>query len=106
VVRLFHIELDKNLKAEDLHQIAKGITVDKKEIRVEEISYVEGAPKKQIGLKIKHVGNRVIRTIFDHLNYQVVKVDCVIIGTLTKKDLPRGTWKHLNQQEVNNLKML
>ena len=106
VSRLFHVELDKNLKAEDLQKIQEGIKVDKKMIEVDEVSYVKNAPKKEIGLKIKHTGNSVIRNIFDYLGYNVVKVDCVTIGPLTKKDLPRGRWRHLTEQELNTFSML
>lgn len=104
--RLFHIELDKNLKAEDLRHIREGLTIGGKEIQIIDIAYVDNSPKKEVGLKIKHIGNSIIRTIFEHLKYQVVRVDCVTIGGLTKKDLPRGRWRHLTDQEVANLKML
>ena len=104
--RLFHIELDKNLKGNDLDKIKDGMTVDNNKLFVEDISYVEGAPHKEIGLKIKNIGNGVIRTIFEHLGYQVVRVDCVTLAGLTKKDLPRGKYRHLNKQEVNNLMMM
>lgn len=104
--RLFHIELDKNLKAEDLEKIKKGLTVDGKRLEIEDLSYVDGAPKKEVGLKMRNVGNSIIRSIFEHLGYQVVRVDCVILGTLTKKDLPRGKYRHLKEQEVHNLMML
>ena len=104
--RLFHIELDKNLKATDLQKIIEGIKIDGKEIRVEGVSYVNNAPKREVGLKIKHTGNSVIRTIFDHLGYNVVKVDCVTLGPLTKKDLPRGRYRHLTEQEINTFNML
>ena len=106
VSRLFHIELDKNLKLEDLKKIQNGFKVEGKLIAVEEISYIEGASKKEIGLKIKNTGNTIIRTIFDYLKYEIISLDCVAIGHLTKKDLPRGHWKHLTQQELNTLKML
>jgi len=106
VSRLFHVELDKNVKPEDLQKIREGLKIDKKKIEVEEVSYVKNAPKKEIGLKIKHIGNSVIRNIFDHLGYNVVKVDCVTIGPLTKKDLPRGNWRHLTAQEMNTFSML
>ena len=106
VTRLFHIELDKNLKSEDIQRIKDGLKIDGKTIDVEEVSWVNNAPKKEVGLKIKHIGNSVIRTIFDHLNYNVVKVDCVTIGPLTKKDLPRGRWRDLNELEMNNFSML
>ncbi|MFD2543352.1 pseudouridine synthase [Lacinutrix gracilariae] len=106
VPRLFQIELDKNLKAEDLKKIREGFRVEGKLITVEEVSYIDGVSKKEIGLKIKNTGNTIIRTIFDYLNYDVVSVDCVAIGHLTKKDIPRGHWKHLTEQEINTLKML
>lgn len=106
VARLFHIELDKNLKFEDLKKIKEGFKVQGKDITVEEVSYIEGASKKEVGLKIKNTGNTIIRTIFDHFNYDIVKIDCVAIAHLTKKDVPRGHWKHLTIQEINTLKML
>lgn len=106
VARLFQVELDKNLKFEDLKKIQEGFKVDGKLVAVEEISYIEGESKNQIGIKIKNTGNTILRTIFDNLNYDIVKIDCVAIGHLTKKDIPRGHWKILTEQEVNTLKML
>ena len=106
VPRLFHIELDKNLKFEDLKKIQEGFKIQGKLISVEEASYIDGASKKEIGLKIKNTGNTIIRTIFEHLNYDIIRLDCVAIAHLTKKDIPRGHWKHLTEQELNTLKML
>lgn len=106
VARLFHIELDKNLKLEDLKKIQAGFKVEGKLIEVEEISYIDGASKREIGLKIKNTGNTIIRTIFEYFKYDIVSLDCVAIGHLTKKDIPRGSWKHLTEQELNTLKML
>jgi len=106
VTRLFQVELDKNLKYEDLKQIKEGFKIAGKAVAVEDISYIDGAPKKEIGLKIKNTGNTIIRSIFEHFKYDIIKLDCVMIAELTKKDIPRGHWKHLTEQEVNNLKML
>ncbi len=106
IARLFHIELDKNLKAEHLKKIKEGITIEGVEITVDEISYVENSPKSEIGLKIKHTGNSVIRTIFEHLGYDVVRVDCVTLGPLTKKDLPRGRWRTLTEKELSMFSMI
>jgi len=106
VTRLFHVELDKNLKYEDLKKIREGFKIEGKLISVEEISYIEGSPKKELGLKIKNTGNSIIRTIFEHFKYDIIKLDCVMIAELTKKDIPRGHWKHLTEQEINNLKMM
>ena len=106
VSRLFEIELDKNLKFEDYKKIQEGFKVQGKLVAVEEVSYIDGEPKNKIGLKIKNTGNTILHTIFDHLRYDIIRVDCVQIAHLTKKDLPRGHWKHLTQQEVNTLQML
>ena len=106
VPRLFHIELDKNLKFEDFKKIEEGFKIEGKLMRVEEISYIEGTGKNEIGLKIKNTGSTLIHAIFEHFKYEIVRIDCVAIAGLTKKDLPRGHWKHLTEQEVNNLKML
>jgi 23S rRNA pseudouridine2605 synthase len=106
VARLFQVELDKNLKYEDFKKIQDGLKVEGKLITVEEISYIDGESKNKIGIKIKNTGNTVLRTIFDTLKYDLVKIDCVAIAHLTKKDIPRGHWKHLTEQEINTLKML
>lgn len=106
VARLFHIELDKNLKLEDLKKIQAGFKVEGKLIEVEEISYIDNVSKKEVGLKIKNTGNIIIRTIFEYFKYEIISLDCVAIGHLTKKDIPRGSWKHLTEQELNTLKML
>ena len=106
VVRLFQIELDKPLKFEHLKSIQEGFKHEGKLVSVEAISFIDGAPKNEIGLQIKNTGNTILRKIFDHFKYEIVKMDCVTIGPLTKKDLPRGHWKHLSDQEVSNLMML
>jgi 23S rRNA pseudouridine2605 synthase len=106
VTRLFHIELDKSLKFEHLKSIQEGFKHQGKLVSVEAISYIEGVSKNEIGLQIKNTGNTILRLIFDHFKYEIVKMDCVSIGPLTKKDLPRGHWKHLTEQEISNLMML
>ena len=103
VKRLFHVELDRNLKAEDLKKIQEGMTVAGNEVKVVEASYIKGAPKKEVGISILNTGNSVLRTVFEHLNYDIVKIDCVMIGELTKKDLPRGRWRTLTEQEIINV---
>ena len=106
VTRLFHMELDKPLKFEHLKSIQEGFKHEGKHVTVEAISYIEGVSKNEIGLQIKNTGNTILRLIFDHFKYEIVKMDCVTIGPLSKKDLPRGHWKHLTEQEISNLMML
>lgn len=105
VERLFHLELDRNLKFEDLKTIREGFKIEGKQISVEEIDFVNNT-KNEIGVKIKNTGNTILHTIFEHFKYELVRIDCVQIAHLTKKDIPRGNWKILSQQEVNTLKMM
>ena len=62
--------------------------------------------KNEIGLQIKNTGNTIIRTIFSFFKYEIETLDCVGIASLTKKDLPRGNWKHLSEKEISQLMML
>ena len=72
---------------------------------VDEISYV-GDHKDEVGVTIHSGRNRIVRRIFESLGYEVVKLDRVVFAGLTKKDLPRGSWRFLTQEEVNYLKMI
>nr|WP_317632948.1 pseudouridine synthase [uncultured Flavobacterium sp.] len=102
--KVYQVSLDKNLKYEDLERIQNGIHIDDHKIHVDEIDYVENQPKSEIGLKMKTANVKVVRNIFEHLGYNVLKVDRVMFAGLTKKNLPRGNWRFLTDQEVINLK--
>jgi 23S rRNA pseudouridine2605 synthase len=70
------------------------------------VSYVAGGTKREIGVQIHSGKNRIVRRMFEHLGYEVVKLDRVVYANLTKKDLPRGRWRYLEEQEVIQLKHL
>jgi len=104
--KIYQVSLDKNLKFEDLEKIQKGLTIEERKVFVEEITYIDNLPKTEIGLKIRTSNVKVVRTIFEKLGYDVLKVDRVTFAGLTKKNLPRGNWRYLTDQEVINLKNL
>lgn len=106
VRKIYHVELDKSLKASDLGKIREGLELEDGPITVDEASYIDGAPKREVGIRLHSGRNRIVRRIFEHLGYRVVKLDRVVFAGLTKKDLPRGHWRHLTPQEVINLKMI
>ncbi len=106
VRKIYHVELDKNLKMSDLTKIKQGLALEDGEIYVDEVSYIANRPKSEVGVQLHSGRNRIVRRIFEHLGYQVVKLDRVVFSGLTKKDLPRGHWRHLSPQEVINLKMI
>lgn len=106
VSKLYHVVLNKNVKASDLDKIRTGFQLEDGRIRVDEVSYIDQGGKSEVGIKIHSGKNRIVRRIFEHLGYDVVRLDRVLFAGLTKKDLPRGHWRHLNKQEVINLKMI
>jgi len=102
--KIYHVELDKNLIFEDFNKIVEGVELDDGIIIPDEMAYV-GNSKREIGITIHSGRNRVVRRIFESLNYQVIKLDRVVFAGLTKKDLPRGKWRFLSREEINILKM-
>jgi len=106
IQKMYHVVLDKSLTKGDMEKIATGFELDDGFIRVDEISNVEGQSKKEVGVKLHSGKNRVVRRIFESLGYKVVRLDRVMFAGLTKKDIPRGKWRRLTDEEVQFLKML
>ena len=104
VRKIYHVILDRKLEYKDFIAIEQGLELEDGFIQVDEISHVDQKPKNEIGIKIHSGRNRIVRRIFEHLGYQVDKLDRVVFAGLTKKDLPRGHWRRLTQQEVINLR--
>jgi len=104
--KIYQVSLNKNLKFDDLEKIQNGITINQRKVYVEEVSYIENQSKTEIGLKIRTSNVKMVRLIFEKLEYDVLKVDRVTFAGLTKKNLPRGMWRYLTEQEIINLKNL
>ena len=102
--KIYHVWTDKDITEEDMQRIADGIELDDGEIHADAISYVSD-DRNQAGIEIHSGRNRIVRRIFEHLGYRVVKLDRVYFAGLTKKNLPRGRWRYLTQEEVNYLRM-
>jgi 23S rRNA pseudouridine2605 synthase len=104
VKKIYAVELNMSLKNDDLQKIKQGIEFEEGIAKVDDIQYVDPSNKKLVGIEI-HVGwNRVVRRIFETLGYDVVKLDRVMYAGLTKKDLPRGNWRYLTENEILMLK--
>ncbi|HEX7411199.1 MAG TPA: pseudouridine synthase, partial [Bacteroidales bacterium] len=105
VKKIYHVELDKALTKSDMIRISEGIELEDGVVKADEIAYT-GESKREIGIELHSGKNRVVRRIFEVLEYDVAKLDRVSFAGLTKKDLPRGRWRFLTDSEVNYLKML
>ncbi|MDE5980847.1 MAG: rRNA pseudouridine synthase [Bacteroidaceae bacterium] len=103
--KIYHVYTDKNVTAGDLRQIAEGIQLEDGEIHADAIEYASETDKKQVGIEIHSGRNRIVRRIFEHLGYRVLKLDRVYFAGLTKKNLRRGDWRFLTEKEVAMLQM-
>jgi 23S rRNA pseudouridine2605 synthase len=106
ITKLYQIELSKALSQGDLNKISFGLELEDGFIKPDMISYVAGGTKKEIGIQIHSGKNRIVRRIFESLGYEVVKLDRTIYANLTKKDLTRGRWRFLEEEEIIQLKHL
>ncbi len=107
IKKIYHVVLDKPLASNDMLKVAEGLDLEDGHIQVDKISYAEdGSDKCEIGVELHSGKNRIVRRIFEHLNYKVIRLDRVAFAGLTKKDISRGKWRYLKEFEINRLKMI
>jgi 23S rRNA pseudouridine2605 synthase len=105
IKKVYHVSLNKGLKPEDFKSIIEGVELEDGMVTADDLAFI-GEGKKEIGIEIHSGRNRIIRRIFEHLGYEVLKLDRVTFAGLTKKDLPRGKYRFLNPKEVSFLQMI
>lgn len=105
--KIYHVFLDKPLTKADMEQVARGIIIDGEKVIPDALEYAgKENDKTQVGIELHSGQNRVVRRIFESLDYKVLKLDRVVFAGLTKKDLPRGHWRYLTEKELNFLRMI
>lgn len=103
--KIYHVETDKPIKKEDLEKLLSGVDLEDGKTSCDKANYVDGGTDHEAGVELHSGKNRVVRRLFEALGYKVVRLDRVQFASLTKKDLPRGMYRHLTEQEVAFLKM-
>lgn len=104
--KIYHVETDKPVQKEHLELLMRGIELEDGRIQADKAEYVtDGKSAREVGIEIHSGKNRIVRRMFEKLGYEVVKLDRVQFASLTKKDLPRGYYRHLTEKEVHFLKM-
>ena len=104
VVKFYQAELDKPFALADLQKLRKGLVLEDGPIKVDGADYVKGKGKNEVGVELHSGRNRIVRRMFEHLGYKVNRLDRVYLAGLTKKDLPRGYFRHLSEREIIMLK--
>ena len=107
IPKLYHVILNKPLTKNDMLRISEGVELDDGPIAADSIAYdQDDESKKSIGIELHSGRNRIVRRIFEHLGYEVTKLDRVMFAGLDKYRLPRGEWRFLTDLEVLNLKKI
>lgn len=102
--KIYHAFLDKELSKEKAEEIATGAELEDGFMKFDTLAFPDPKNKKDVGIEIHSGRNRIIRRMFSHFGFEVVKLDRVYFAGLTKKDITRGRWRHLTEREVSNLK--
>jgi 23S rRNA pseudouridine2605 synthase len=104
IKKIYRVEIDKEITTADFDKISDGLTLEDGLAKIDKLAILED--KKTLGLEI-HIGkNRIVRRLFEHLGYEVLKLDRVVYAGLDKSNLPRGKWRMLTDKEVIKLKQL
>ncbi|MFD2906408.1 pseudouridine synthase [Sphingobacterium anhuiense] len=106
ISKIYNVELNKSLTQGDFNKIVFGLELEDGFVKPDDLSYVTGGSKREVGVQIHSGKNRIVRRIFESLGYEVVKLDRVVYANLTKKDLPRGRWRYIEERELVQLKHL
>ncbi len=101
--KIYEVTLDKNVKQPDFDALLEGFELEDGFIAADAAAY--GAEKNIVGVEIHSGKNRIVRRMFEHLGYNVKKLDRVYFAGLTKKNLKRGQWRFLTDTEVAMLKV-
>jgi 23S rRNA pseudouridine2605 synthase len=105
IKKVYQVSLEKKIRPEDFAKLENGLELEDGFIKPDSVEFV-GEGKHEIGIEIHSGKNRIVRRIFEHLGYEVEKLDRVSYAGLTKKDLGRGKWRFLTAKEIAFLKMI
>ena len=104
--KIYQVTLDKPFEPGDMVKLKQGLTLEDGPVMVDRAELVKEDDLYTLGVEL-HVGrNRIVRRMFAHLGYEVVKLDRTSFAGLTKKSLERGHYRILNEKEISFLKML
>ena len=102
--KIYQVTLDKNVKPEDMDRLVQGVALEDGQAYADEVAY-NGDDRSVVGIEIHSGKDRIVRRMFEALGYKVRKLDRVYFAGLTKKNLRRGQWRFLSDEEVTMLKL-
>ncbi len=105
IKKIYYVHLDKNFRKADFEKLTDGMMIAGVHYRVDEVSFLQGKAKSELGIEVHHSSNKAIKLMLEKLGYNLLKLDRVAYGELTKKNILRGKFRYLNDKEIRLLKM-
>lgn len=98
--RVYLLRLDKEIGEKDIKKLLK----DRKTLKIESASHVEGYDKHHIGLEMTIGTEDILKGVLNRMTYEIKRIDRNYYAGLTKKDLKRGWSRHLAEMEERMMK--
>lgn len=103
IIKVYQATLDRNLEKADMASILAGVEIDEEIINVDAVAWKDYDSKNQAEIQLHSGQYHIVKRIFEKFNYNVIRLDRIKYGPLTKKNLPRGRWRFLTEDEINIL---
>lgn len=104
VRKTYKATLDKTLTKSDLDKLMSGVELEDGVAKADDIAFVDSGDKRQVGVEIHSGKNRIVRRMFEAIGFEVIALDRVLFGELSKDGISRGKWRSLKEYEVRKLK--
>ncbi len=104
IPKSYRVSLDRVLDRVHAEKVAGGVPLEEGITRPAEIVMISGSRGKDVGIVIHEGKNRQVRRMFEHFGYEVLKLDRVAYGPITKEGLARGETRSLTRSELRQLR--
>ena len=106
IPKCYHVTCSRTVTVEHLQQLRRGVRLGDGVSGPAEVELVRGGRGKEVGIVIREGRNREVRRMFEALGYEVLKLDRVAYGPVTKEGLARSETRSLTRGEVRKLMAL
>ena len=107
VNKVYLVKASNNISDEEILRLRQGVMIDNKLTSPAHVRLIRKEVFDTVLLISIHEGrNRQVRKMIEKIGHQVVSLKRVAFGPVELKDLPRGQWRRLTEQEILRLKSL
>ena len=106
VPKSYKVSCAKQVARGSLDALRRGVDLHDGKSAPANVVVIPGSKGKEIGVTIHEGRNRQVRRMLESLGYEVLKLDRVAYGPVTREGLSRGATRSLTKAEVRELKRM